>query len=1141
MSAAPLRALVLALAVCAGLVVIGSAAAAGNVVISQVYGGGGNSGATLKNDFIELYNRSAEDVPLTGWSVQYAASGGSTWQRTPLGGTIKAGGYYLVQQAQGAGGTTNLPPPDATGTIPMSATAGKVVLMSNNTTITSGVLCPSVVNGAVDIVGFGAATTTCFEGAGPTATLSNTTAAIRKDGGATDTDNNAGDFAVGAPTPRNSGETGPTVASTDPAAGATGVSRDANIAITFNEPVTASGTWYAISCTASGPHAASATGGPVTFTLNPETDFASSETCTVTVTGSQVSDQDMLDPPDTMGSNYVFSFQTADVFTCGDPATKIHAIQGTEPASSMVGSSRTIEGVVVGDYQLTPAEFNGFYVQEETGDVDEHASTSEGIFVFGGGVDVNAGDVVRVRGIVSEFGGLTQLSSVNAVVVCPAGGSAAPASVSLPVASTNALEAFEGMLVTFSQTLTATEVFNLGRFGEISLSGVGRLYTPTAVTTPGAAASALAAQNNRSRIILDDGNNQQNIDPTRYPAGGLSASNTLRVGDTLPGLTGVLDFRFSNYRIQPVGPISFTPANPRTSAPAAVGGNLRVASFNVLNYFNGDGAGGGFPTARGATTPAEFARQRAKEISALKAMNADIVGLMEIENDAPPNSAVEDLVAGLNEAMGAGTYAFIDTGVIGTDEIRVALIYKPAAVTPVGAWKAITSAVDPRFIDTRNRPSLAQTFRQDSSGQKLTVVVNHLKSKGSACEGDPDTGDGSGNCNGTRTAAAAALVDWLATDPTESGDPDFLFIGDLNAYTFETPITTFEAGGYTNLVRREHGLSAYSYVFNGESGYLDHALATSSLAGQVTGVTDWHINPDEPTVLDYNTEFKTANQVSTFYDAGPYRSSDHDPVVIGIHFNTPPAANAGGPYSVHEGSSIAVSATGTDVDGDALAYAWDLDGDGTFETSGQTATFSAATIDGPASRTIRVRVSDGTDATVATAQVTVTNVAPTATFNAPASSSAGFPVTLAMSNASDPSAADTNAGFTYAFDCGDGSGYGAFAATATAACPTDATGTRSVGGKIRDRDGGETEHRGTVVLLVTFVSLSTLTQQFADDSATADSLTSKLDAAAAASAAGNGRAKAGMLTAYENEVRAQTGKALTEKEGATLTRLARAL
>ena len=189
-------------------------------------------------------------------------------------------------------------------------------------------------------------------------------------------------------------------------------------------------------------------------------------------------------------------------------------------------------------------------------------------------------------------------------------------------------------------------------------------------------------------------------------------------------------------------------------------------------------------------------------------MNADIVGLMEIENDAPPNSALEELVAALNAAMGAGTYAFINTGVIGTDEIKVALIYKPAAVTPVGACKIIDSTVDPRFIDTLNRPSLAQTFQHNAIGREAHRRRQPPEVQGLRLRvGDPDTGDGQGNCNQTRTRAAAALVDWLATDPTGSGDPDVLLIGDMNSYTFEDPITTFVNGGYTNLVRQFGGLA----------------------------------------------------------------------------------------------------------------------------------------------------------------------------------------------------------------------------------------------------------------------------------------------------------------------------------------------
>lgn len=173
------------------------------VVISQVYGGGGNSGATLKNDFIELRNNGPTAVDLTGWSVQYTSSAGTSWgSRTNLSGSIPAGGFYLIQQAQGAGGTVDLPTPDATGTIAMSGTAGKVALSRSTTALTGA--CPTADANVVDFVGFGSAAN-CFEGSAPTGTLSNTTAALRGGDGSIDTDNNGADFAVGAPNPRNSG------------------------------------------------------------------------------------------------------------------------------------------------------------------------------------------------------------------------------------------------------------------------------------------------------------------------------------------------------------------------------------------------------------------------------------------------------------------------------------------------------------------------------------------------------------------------------------------------------------------------------------------------------------------------------------------------------------------------------------------------------------------------------------------------------------------------------------------------------------------------------------------------------------------------------------------------------------------------
>jgi predicted extracellular nuclease len=1134
------------LAMCLALIVAfavwsGSALAAGDVVISQVYGGGGNSGAPYSNDFIELTNRTTAEIDVSGWSVQYAASAGSNWSRTNLVGSIAAGGTYLIQEAAGATPSAPLPSPRVSGSIAMAAGAAKVVLVASQTTILAGIVCPTT---AIDIVGYGSATT-CSETA-PTPNLSNTTAALRKLDGTQDTDSNAADFVVGAPAPHGPpSDSAPSVASTSPSNAENGVAVDANMTITFNEGVATAGDWFSILCGASGAHAATASPALNSFTLDPTADFSAGESCTVTIKASGVTDIDSLDPPDNMAADYSFSFSVAAAVAA---LTPIHDVQGTTNTSPKVGQTVMVEGVVVGDYQSI-TQFNGFYLQEEDADIDSDPSTSEGIFVFGGSAAVSRGDIVRVTGKVSEFNGLTEISpAAGGVSIRSNGAAVTPASVSLPVSSVDDLERYEGMQVALAQTLTVAEVFNLARFGEVSLSGAGRLYTPTAVAKPGAAANDVAAQNLRSRIVLDDANGQQNIDPTLYPQGGLSATNPLRVGDSLNGLTGVLDFRFSLYRIQPVGPIAFDHTNPRPDAPDNVGGNLRVASFNVLNFFNGDGTGGGFPTARGADTADEFQRQLAKEVSALKTLNANVVGLMEVENDAGAHSAISDLVAGLNDAMGAGTYDYIDTGVIGTDEIKVALIYKPAAVSTVGQWKIITSSVDPRFDETKSRPSLAQTFQDNATGRKLTVVVNHLKSKSSACAGDPDTGDGSGDCNQTRTRAAAALVDWLKTDPTGSGDPDFLLIGDMNAYTFETPIETFVDGGLTNLVRKYDGLTGYSYVFNGESGYLDHALATPSLESQVTGVGHWHINPDESGALDYNVEFKSLGQVSSFYAPGPYRSSDHDPVVIGLQLAPAPTASAGGPYTVAEGGSTLLTGSGT---GNGLTYAWDLDGDGAFETPGQTVTFPAAALDGPASRQVTLKVSDGELSAASAVTVVVTNVAPTATFTAPSHANAGSTFTVALSAPSDPSTADDAHGFEYAFDCG--AGYGPFGPTPSRTCTGDNLGSRTVGGQIRDQNGAISTYTATVDVTVTAQVLCRLTVQYIQASAkyqalpiaarrVADALAQAACAKLAAPAPVTAARKAAAIAAYRKAVGALVPAGwLTAAQAAALSRYAAAI
>lgn len=575
----------------------------------------------------------------------------------------------------------------------------------------------------------------------------------------------------------------------------------------------------------------------------------------------------------------------------------IHNIQGSGASSPLIGQTVTVEAVVIADFQASN-QLRGFFIQEEDSDIDADPETSEGLFIFdsGSGIDVNVGDRVQVTGTVTEYFGLTEMTNVTVQIVSNVNPLPMISQIELPLPVSDYLERYEGMLVNLQQTLSVTENYNLGRYGEVWLSSGGRLMAPTNIALPGSDAVAQQAANDLNRILIDDYSSIQNPDPIIYPAPQLTAFNTLRSGDTVSGVSGALSYGFGVYRVQPTQMPNFVAENARTSVPQNVDGRLKVASFNVLNYFNGDGLGGGFPTSRGADTLEEFNRQRDKIIEAIIAMDADIIGLMEIENDGyNSESAIADLVNGLNAMAPVGTsYAYINPGVsqIGTDQIAVGIIYQTGTVQPAGNAAILDSSVDPRFIDTKNRPGLAQTFEELATDARLTVAVNHFKSKGSACDdvGDPDTGDGQGNCNLTRTAAAQALVDWLATDPTASGDSDFLIIGDLNAYAMEDPVSAIKAGGYTDLIDTYIGANeAYSYVFSGQSGYLDHALASSDLSGQVSGITEWHINADEPRVLDYNMEFKSPAQIISLYNVDPYRASDHDPVVIGLNLSPPPA------------------------------------------------------------------------------------------------------------------------------------------------------------------------------------------------------------------------------------------------------------
>jgi len=589
---------------------------------------------------------------------------------------------------------------------------------------------------------------------------------------------------------------------------------------------------------------------------------------------------------------------------CGTDATFIHEIQGADNATPRNNATVTVEGIVVGDFQNTRTQLRGFFIQEEADDFDDDPATSEGIYVFdnGFGVDVTVGDRVRVSGQVAEYNTMTEVKRITDVTICAGDQPVEPVRVTFPLTDATDMEHYEGMLIRIDSPMQVAQNYFLGRYGQITIVADGRAYQPTNLYPPGSNdAIAQAEENARRLLILDDGQDIRALgdNPNPVPYLGEPPATVVRAGDSITDLVGVIDFGRINsapgsevglgYRLQPTAAPSFTPVNLRAATPPDVSGTLKVASFNVLNYFNGDGNGGGFPTTRGAKSAAEFERQRAKIIAALSAMQADVIGLMEIENDGyGPESALQDLVNGLNRAAAdAGHnahYTFVDPGLdrLGADEIAVGILYNTATVTPIGSAATLnTGAFDQELADFgRSRQPLAQSF-QDQQGEVFTLVVNHFKSKRPSGEPDAnnvDRGDGAGAWNGRRTAAASELAAWLATDPTGSSDPDFLVVGDLNAYAKETPITAFETAGYVNLIAHFGGTEAYSYVYDGQLGYLDHALASDTLLMQTTGAFDWHINADEAKVLDYDAQFNPPG----YYQPDPFRASDHDPVLIGL-------------------------------------------------------------------------------------------------------------------------------------------------------------------------------------------------------------------------------------------------------------------
>ncbi|MBN2629648.1 MAG: ExeM/NucH family extracellular endonuclease [Rhodobacteraceae bacterium] len=598
-------------------------------------------------------------------------------------------------------------------------------------------------------------------------------------------------------------------------------------------------------------------------------------------------------------------------------------VAGAADESPLLGQVVRIQAVVT---QVMPG-LGGFYVQEEDADADTNDFTSEGIFVTSSAA-VTAGHLVTVEGTVVEAGGETRLAATSVSVDSTANALPDATVITFPTATVLRdkdgdyvanLEAYEGMRVTIPEEMTVSELFQLNRFGTMRLTSEGRIETFTQSNAPSVTGYQDHLKDVGARsIVIDDGSNLQNpadlLVPFLGADGTLDGGDVFRMGDSYAGLTGVLSFSedsasFSEepeYRLHTPTEGSLTQNNPRTEAPADVGGSLRVAAFNVLNYFTSidDNTGktgpDGTQEARGANNVAEFERQEAKLVAAIKAVAADVVGLIEIENDPMGSTSLIALVSALNAA--GGTYAYVDAGVIEGaiggllegDAIKQAFIYDYTTVELNGDFALLDETVDARFqtVDTQ-RPVLAQTFTEIATGESFTAAVAHLKSKGSAVDGDVDQFDGQGASATVRTNAAMALADWLASDPTNTGEDNVLLLGDLNAYRMEDAIQTIRAGADGILGTADdntdlgatYDAGSISYVFDGRTGTLDYAFASASLAGQVSGAAYWNINADEALALDYNLDF---GRDPSLFTPDAFRASDHDPIVVGLTLSTEP-------------------------------------------------------------------------------------------------------------------------------------------------------------------------------------------------------------------------------------------------------------
>lgn len=631
----------------------------------------------------------------------------------------------------------------------------------------------------------------------------------------------------------------------------------------------------------------------------------------------------------------------------------IAQIQGDGPRSEQRRGQATTQGVVTAVYKT--GGFSGAYIQTPGtgGPVDVSQRTaSDGIFVFGSqfAADVAVGELVEVTGTVVEFQRMTELTFPTWTKLGGTPSPVTPAQVAFPL-DDDEKESLEGMLLAPAGPFTVTDNFTTNQYAEIGLApGTRPFDTPTNVVAPGAPAVAKGAQNAEALVTLDDGATTNFLSQANKGIAlpWLRPDNEVRVGAPVTFTQPmILDYRNYGWKLQPRAQLLAGGAEPvtfgstRAAKPKDVGGEIKLATFNVLNYFPTTGtdyvaanAGNkcsyftdrssapitteacGNPTTsagngpRGAANPENFLRQQAKIVTAINTLDADVVSLEEIENSAafgqPRDTALNALVSALNTTAGRTMWAAVPSPATvpttGEDVIRTAFIYQPAKVSTVGTSTILD---DPAFVNAR--APLAQTFAQVGKPSRATfaVIVNHFKSKGSGSGADADQGDGQGASNPARVKQATALVGFVDDVEAAAGTDQVFLTGDFNSYNEEDSVQIIEEAGFVNLA--EERTDKETYQFDGAVGSLDHVFASTAADDSVTGTDIWNINSYESLAREYS---RYNYNVTNLYDASPFRASDHDPEIVGFTLDASldgTTTTASAPATSRDGGDVTIS------------------------------------------------------------------------------------------------------------------------------------------------------------------------------------------------------------------------------------------